>query len=98
MTTVKTTVNIDEKVWESFKNTVNRRYGGSRNLSKMVEEAIRNYNTLEILRSSAKTLEIEISEYPSSTEIEANRPVMEDDSTDIIREMRDDRESRLLGQ
>ena len=33
-----TTIKIDEKVWEEFKRTVNSRYGGSRKLSKIVEE------------------------------------------------------------
>ena len=28
MTVVKTTINIDEKVWEEFKKTVSNRYGG----------------------------------------------------------------------
>lgn len=35
-----TAINIDEKIWEEFKRAVNRRYGGSRNLSKIVEEAM----------------------------------------------------------
>ncbi|HEX9915913.1 MAG TPA: hypothetical protein VGB32_13440 [Candidatus Bathyarchaeia archaeon] len=95
-TTVKTTINIDEEVWEEFKRTVDRNYGGSRNLSKVVEEAIRNYNTLELLREAAKALNIEPGAYPSSTEVETNRPSAEGTSR-LVREMRDDREARLHG-
>ncbi len=73
-TTVKTTVNIDEEVWEEFKRAVNRRYGGTRNLSKAVEEAISSYNTVELLREAAKALDVEPGEYPSSSEVEKNRP------------------------
>jgi hypothetical protein len=32
-----TVIKIDEKVWEEFKREVNSRYGGSRNLSKIIE-------------------------------------------------------------
>ena len=95
-TTVKTTINIDEKVWEEFKRTVDRRYGGSRNLSKVVEEAISNYNTLELLREAAKALRIEPGEYPSSAEVETTRPSAEGTSR-LVKEMRDDREARLHG-
>jgi len=95
-TTVKTTVNIDEDVWEEFKRTVDRRYGGTRNLSKVVEEAISNYNTLELLRDAARALNVEPGEYPSSTEVETIRPSV-DGASMIVREMRDEREARLHG-
>ena len=98
MTVIKTTINIDEKVWEEFKRAVNSKYGGSRNLSKVVEEAIRNYNIISMLRGSAEELGIEITELPSSSEVEARRPTVDEGSAKVIRDMRDEREARVLGQ
>ena len=97
MTTIKTTINIDEKVWEEFKRTVNNRYGSSRNLSKIVEEAISSYNVVETLQTSAKELGVETTEYPSSSEVELRRPAVEAGSAKVIREMRDVRDTRILG-
>jgi len=93
MTTVKTTVNISEEVWEEFKRMVNSRYGGSRNLSQVVEEAIRSYNVVEMFRESVGDLGAEISVYPSSGEVEAKRPTVPESSARIIREMRDGRKA-----
>lgn len=97
MTVVKTTINIDEKVWDEFKKTVNNRYGGLRNLSGAVESAIRNYNMVEVLRESASKLGVD-PEYPSSREVEQRRPTVTVSSSDVLREMRDGRQSRLYGQ
>ena len=97
MTVVKTTVNIDEKVWEEFKRTVSNRYGGLRNLSGAVENAIRNYNMVEVLRESSSKLGIN-PEYPSSREVEQRRPSIPVESSDVLREMREGRQSRLHGQ
>lgn len=60
MTAVKATINIREEVWEEFKRTVNSRYGGARSLSQVVEEAIRGYNVVELLRESAGDLGLDI--------------------------------------
>jgi len=98
MTTVKTTINISEEVWEEFKRTVNSRYGSSRSLSQLVEEAIRSYNVVEMLQESAGDLGVELGEYPSSSEVEARRITVPESSARILREMRDDRETRVLGQ
>lgn len=96
--TIKTTVNIDEDVWEEFKKAVSTRYGSTRNLSGAVEHAINNYNTVRLLRRSAKTLELPPAEYPSSSEVEERRPEVAVDSSSVLREMRDDRKTRILGQ
>jgi len=45
-----TTIKIDEKVREEYKRTVNSRDGSSRNLSKIVKEAINSYNVVETLQ------------------------------------------------
>ncbi|MCK4438530.1 hypothetical protein KAV47_05610 [Candidatus Bathyarchaeota archaeon] len=95
MTTVKTTINIDEDVWEEFKRTVARRYGGTRNLSQVVEEALMNYNTLELLRASARELGVDLGRYPSSNEVEMNRPMVPGSSAEFVREMRDERADRV---
>lgn len=96
--TIKTTVNIDKDVWEEFKKAVSTRYGSTRNLSGAVEHAINNYNTVRLLRRSAKTLELTAAEYPSSSEVEERRPEVAVDSSSVLREMRDDRKTRILGQ
>jgi hypothetical protein len=67
-----TAIKIDEKIWEEFKREVNSRYGGSRNLSKIVEEVISSYNVVETLQISAKELRVEVTGYPSSSEAEAH--------------------------
>ena len=97
MNTTKTTVNLDEEVWEEFKKTVNTRYGSTRNLSNVVEAAISNYNMVMLLRSSAKKMELDVV-YPSSNEVEEKRPSSPVDSAKVLREMRDGRQDRLLGQ
>jgi len=98
MTTVKTTVNLDEGVWEEFKRAVSSRYGGTRNLSGVVEYAISNYNMVRLLRDSAKAIGLNVEEYPSSSEVEEKRPSVSVDSASILREMRDGRQTRLHGQ
>jgi len=40
----------------------------------VVEEAIRNYNTLELLREYARETGIDVKEYPSRSQVEAKRP------------------------
>ena len=97
MTVVKTTVNIDEKLWEEFKRTLSNRYGGLRNLSGVVEGAIRNYNLVEVFRESASKLGIEL-EYPSSEEVEARRPSISVDSYDVLNEIHKGRQARLHEQ
>jgi predicted CopG family antitoxin len=88
MTTIKTTITISEEVWEEFKRTVNLRYGGSRSLSQVVEEAIRIYNVVEMFWGSAGDLGVEIGGYPSSSEVEARRPTFPGSSARILREIR----------
>jgi len=88
MTTVKTTITISEEVWEEFKRTLNSSYGGSRSLSQVVEEAIRSYKVVEMLKVSAGDLGVEIDEYPSSSEVEARRPRFPGSSARILREIR----------
>ena len=51
MTTVKTTIVVDEETWTEFKKVVSSRYGGLRKLSFAVEEAIKCFNAPELLRS-----------------------------------------------
>jgi len=98
MTAVKTTINISEEVWEEFKRTVNSMYGGARSLSQVVEEAIRSYNVVEMLRESEEDLGVEIGGYSSGSEVEARRPTVSGSSAKILREMRGAREARILGQ
>lgn len=88
MTTVKKTITIDREVWDEFKSTTKKRQGRKMTLSKAVEEAISNYNTVSLLRDAANALNVEIGEYPSSTEVETTRPSAEGTSR-LVREMRD---------
>ena len=98
MTTIKTTITISGEVWEEFKRTVNSRYGGSRSLNQVVEEAIRRYNVVEMLRESAGDLGVEIGGYPSSGEVEAGRPTVPGSSARVLKKIRDGREARVLEQ
>jgi len=98
MTTVKTTITTSEEVWEEFKRTMNSRYGGSRSLSQVVEEAIRSYNVVEMFRESAGDLGIEIGEYLSSSEVEERRPTVPGSSARVLKKIKDGREARVLEQ
>jgi light-regulated signal transduction histidine kinase (bacteriophytochrome) len=51
---------------------VNSRYGGSRNLSKIIEEVISSYNVVETLQISVKELGVEVTGYPPCSEVEAH--------------------------
>lgn len=92
---VKITIAIDEKIWDEFGRTVSNRYGVLRNLSGVVDDAIRNYNMVEVLRESATKLCVD-PEYPSSREVEQRRPSISGGSA-VLREMREGRRSRLHG-
>ncbi|HUV54937.1 MAG TPA: hypothetical protein VMW03_07000 [Candidatus Krumholzibacteriaceae bacterium] len=95
MTTVKTTIDIDEEVWEGFKRTVARRYGGTLSAGQVIEEIIRGYVVAEFLRESSGILGVDVDEYPSSSEVERNRPSVQGSSADAVRNMRDERADRF---
>jgi len=94
---IKTTLIINEKVWANFKKFVSTRHGSLRKLSSAVEEAIKTFNTAELLINLSNTLDLNISVYPSATEIKSRRPKLSTSAGEIVREMRDERETRLLG-
>ncbi len=54
-----------------------------------------NYNTLELLRASARELGVDLGRYPSSNEVEENRPRVPGSSAEFVREMRDKRADRF---
>lgn len=96
MPTVKTTINIDEETWDRFKKTVSSSGGSLRNLSGAVEEAIRSFNTGEILRDFMEAREID-GEFPSLKEVEGSRPMADTSAGEAVRAIRDERAERLPG-
>jgi len=97
MTTVKTTINIDEETWDRFKKTVSSRYGGIRNLSGAVEEAIKCFNTEELLSRFMEMTGIGMGAYPSLKDVKEERPQPGTSAGEAVRAMRDERVARLSG-
>lgn len=96
MPSVKTTINIDEDTWNRFKRIVALSGGGLRNLSGAVEEAIRSYNTSEILGDFIKARELD-GEFPSLREVEESRPKADISAGKAMREFREERTEHLPG-
>ena len=97
MTSVKTTINIDEETWKRFKRTVSSRYGGIRNLSGAVEEAIKCFNTEGLLSRFMEMAGIGMGAYPSLKEVEERRPKPGTSAGEVVRAMRDERVARISG-
>ena len=97
MTTVKTTINIDEETWNRLKRAVSSRQGSLRNLSGVVEEAIRAFDTEELINAFMETAGFERGRYPSLREVEEGRPRLETSAGETVRAMRDERDERVSG-
>lgn len=97
MGTVKTTIVVDEKVWNEFKRIVSSRYGGLRKLSSTVEEAIRSFNAVDLLNSFSRSIGLDTSAYPSTKEVKSRRPKLATSAGRVVREMRDERQGRVSG-
>ncbi len=82
---VKTSVYIDEELWREFKELARREKS---EVSKLLEEALMNYLINEVLKN------IDDSEVPLWFE---PLKVEGESSEKLVREMRDEREERLLG-
>ncbi len=82
---VKTSVYIDEELWREFKELARREKS---EVSKLLEEALMNYLINEVLK------DIDDSEVPLWFE---PLKVEGESSEKLVREMRDEREERLLG-
>jgi len=94
---VKTTVNIDEETLKEFKKTASSRYGGSRNLSLAIEEAMKNFTTA-ILKSYAVREGIFIESIPSSREVRDRRPTVDWSAGKELRAMREERATNISRQ
>lgn len=94
---VKTTIVIDEETWNEFKRSVSSRYGSLRMTSLAVEEAIKCFNAVNLLRSFSSAMGLVTSAYPSVREVEERRPKMGTLAGEEVREMRDERQARLSG-
>ena len=88
MTTVKTTINIDEETWNRFKSAVSSRQGSARNLNGAVEEAIRSFDTEGLLSAFMEAMGIEAGGHPSLREVERSRPRLETSAGETVRRMR----------
>ena len=94
---VKTTVLIDKNLLDQFKKLTSMKHGTSKALSSEFEEALRSFSPLEIMSSLIATLNLKIGQYPSLEEVAKNRPRVRISAGRIVREMRDEREQRILG-
>ena len=97
MQKVKTTVLIDKDLLDQFKKLASVKHGTSKALSSEFEEALRAFSPLEIMSSLIATLNLKIGQYPSLEEVAKNRPRVKISAGRIVREMRDEREQRILG-
>ncbi|MEM2937541.1 MAG: hypothetical protein QXJ63_03240 [Candidatus Bathyarchaeia archaeon] len=95
MGTIKTTIIIDEKVWNQLKRTISSRSQNLRKLSATVEEAIKTFSTTEVLNEFSALLNINATTYPSNKEVRDRRPKLETSAGKIVREMRDEREAHI---
>jgi len=95
---VKISILIDEKVWNAFKLLVqSETYTNQRKLSKFVEEALRSFNTVNIVEEFTSRYNLSSTAYYSSKEIKQKRPKVSFSTGAIVREMRNKREEHLLG-
>ena len=97
MTTIKTTININEETWKRFKKAVSFRQGSLRNLSGAVEEAIKAFDMEELMNAFMEAMGIEAGRYPSLNEVEEGRPRPGTSAGETIRAMRDNRHERVSG-
>jgi len=94
---LKTTIIVDEELWNRIRQSILPRSASSKNLSKTVEEALRMFDAEGMLFKLARRLGIEIEGYPSSSEIRRGRPKVGIGVADTVREMRESREKSLSG-
>jgi len=65
--------------------------------SLAVEEAIRCFNAVELLKSASIAMGFVTGAYPSVREVEERRPKLGTSAGEEVRRMRDERQSRLSG-
>jgi len=94
MCPIKTTIVVDEELWKRFKEFVFQRYGSYRKLSEAIEESIKTMDSVGLILEFAKLMGIS-GIFPSSREIVKRRPSVDVSAGKVLREMRDDRETRL---
>ncbi|MEM2843070.1 MAG: hypothetical protein QXZ53_04245 [Candidatus Bathyarchaeia archaeon] len=93
---IKTTIIIDEETWSEFKKIVSLRYGNLRMISHAIEEAIKCFNVVEVLKGFSNAMGLAINEYPSSNEVKEKRPKLNSSAGKEVRRMRDERQNRLF--
>ncbi len=97
LTTVKTTLVLDEKIWSEFRRFVGAAYGTTRKMSAGVEEALSSFTAVAVLEAFASGAGIVLDSYPSSQEIVSRRPKVRVSTGRTIRRMRDERKKRVSG-
>lgn len=95
MGVIKTTIVIDKETWNEFKKSVSSIYGSLRMTSLAVEEAIKCFNAVEVLKNFSTTMGLVTSVYPSVREVEERRPKLWTSAGGEVRRMRDERQTRL---
>lgn len=97
MTRTKTTIVVDDQLLKQFRDLASSKHGTSRMLSSELEEALRAFSPLEVIKSLAARLDVKIDRYPSLDEVSRNRPRVAASAGKILRQMRDERAQRVLG-
>jgi hypothetical protein len=95
MGVIKTTIVIDEEAWKEFKRSVSSIYGSLRMTSFAVEEAIKCFNAVDLLKDFSNAMALNASGYPSVREVEERRPKLRTSAGEELRRMRDERQTRL---
>ena len=96
MRPIKTTIVVDEELWNRFKEFVFQRYGSYRKLSEAIEESIKTMDSIGLIMEFAKLMGIS-GAFPSSREIVERRSSVDVSAGQVAREMRNEREKRLSG-
>ncbi len=97
MRKVKSTLLVDEDLWNEFKRLVVAKHGSMRMVSAEVEEAISGFTTTRLLNQLARMVGLKVEKYPSSDEVKRLRKRVEASSADVLRAMRDEREKAVSG-
>jgi hypothetical protein len=97
LTKTKTTIVIDGQLVKQFRDLATSKHGTFRTLNSELEEALRAFSPLEVIKSSAARLDVKIDPYPSLDEVSRNRPRVAASAGKILRQMRDERAQRVLG-
>jgi hypothetical protein len=77
LTRTKTTIVVDDRLLKQFRDLASSKHGTSRMLSSELEEALRAFSPLEVIKSLAARLDVKIDRYPFRPYFWMPEPVMQ---------------------